>query len=305
MHSRKNWDKASSSSASDQFINTVKGSNGSETGNSIYEGNEKYYSGDNIVRCYCQEQCRIVTAWTEANPSRRFHGCRNYGKRGACRFFLWYDPPIPQKMKNIMGALLRDLRSVERENAALLIEMNKLKAKVKILFIICICFGVLLVFVLGGKERKKQGLLELKMLQFTNSSNSFPRSESLNEKLDHVVDDLLEKVEASKVKIGEDFIDWAKHSLEPNNAMSGEVLVEFFDCALVNLKDLLKFEDNLILSLKEQISTFEVNLRFLRNFVIFTNRLCSGYENIGLFFTSIEDAANNGISFWCWVGWKK
>ncbi|XP_027164737.1 uncharacterized protein LOC113764894 [Coffea eugenioides] len=165
MHSRKNWDKASSSSASDQFINTVKGSNGSETGNSIYEGNEKYYSGDNIVRCYCQEQCRIVTAWTEANPSRRFHGCRNYGKRGACRFFLWYDPPIPQKMKNIMGALLRDLRSVERENAALLIEMNKLKAKVKILFIICICFGVLLVFILGGKERKKQGLLELKMLQ--------------------------------------------------------------------------------------------------------------------------------------------
>ena len=87
--------------------------------------------------------------------------------------------------------------------------------------------------------------------------------------------------------------------------MSGEVLVKFFDCVLVNLKDLLKFENNLILSLKEQISTLEVNLLFLKNFVIFTNRLCNGYANIGLFFTSIEDAANNGISFWCWLGWKK
>ncbi|XP_071930473.1 putative late blight resistance protein homolog R1A-3 [Coffea arabica] len=126
-------------------------------------------------------------------------------------------------------------------------------------------------------------------------------SGSLNEKLDHVVDDLLEKVEAFKVEIGEDFIDWAKHSLEPNNAMSGEVLVEFFDCVLVNLKDLLKFEGNLILSLKEQISALEVKLRFLRNFVIFTNRQCSGYENIGLFFTSIEDAANKvaAITYLC------
>ena len=53
--------------------------NGSKRGSLIYEGNEEYYNGDKIVWCHCFEQCGIVIACMEANPSRRFHGCRNYG----------------------------------------------------------------------------------------------------------------------------------------------------------------------------------------------------------------------------------
>ena len=42
-------------------------------------GKAEYYNGEKIAKCHCQESCRIVSSWTAANPSRRFHGCRNYG----------------------------------------------------------------------------------------------------------------------------------------------------------------------------------------------------------------------------------
>ena len=52
-------------------------------------------------------------------------------KRGACRFFLWYDPFLPQKTRNVMASLLTELRSIERENVGLKMEISKLNAKMK------------------------------------------------------------------------------------------------------------------------------------------------------------------------------
>ena len=52
-------------------------------------------------------------------------------KCGSCKFFLWYDPFLPQKTKNVMASLLRELRSIERENVALKMEISKLNAKMK------------------------------------------------------------------------------------------------------------------------------------------------------------------------------
>ena len=86
-------------------------------------------------------------------------------KRGACKFFLWYDPPIPQKMKNTLAAILRELRSTERENVALKIEISKLKAKVKVLFLACTCCCILVVAILGCTQRQNGSFSELKMLQ--------------------------------------------------------------------------------------------------------------------------------------------
>ncbi|KAL2463944.1 GRF-type domain-containing protein [Forsythia ovata] len=47
------------------------------------------------------------TSWTENNPSRRFRGCRFYGRLDACDYFSWVDPPPHLRYKNIINGLLR------------------------------------------------------------------------------------------------------------------------------------------------------------------------------------------------------
>ena len=87
-------------------------------------------------------------------------------KSRACNFFLWYDPPIPQKMKNVIASLLRDLRRVEVENATLKLEIRKLRTEVKLMILacVCLCCYVLITTVLASNGRQKQDVLELKML---------------------------------------------------------------------------------------------------------------------------------------------
>ncbi|KAL3503277.1 hypothetical protein ACH5RR_037726 [Cinchona calisaya] len=97
-----------------------------------FRGSVEYYNGDEIVFCKCGEPCDIVTLWTELNPSRRFHGCHRYGKRGACDFFMWYDPPMCKRTNNIMAKLLRNLKDVEAENKLL----SKAKAKRRVLWFV-------------------------------------------------------------------------------------------------------------------------------------------------------------------------
>ena len=55
-----------------------------------------------------------------------------------------------KNMKNMMAATLRDLISAKRENAALKIEISKLKTKVKMLFLAYICCYILALVVLRG-----------------------------------------------------------------------------------------------------------------------------------------------------------
>ncbi|AES59725.1 GRF zinc finger protein [Medicago truncatula] len=38
--------------------------------------------------CYCGVESPLVTAWTDQNPGRRFHGCGNYLQRRKCSFFV-------------------------------------------------------------------------------------------------------------------------------------------------------------------------------------------------------------------------
>ena len=68
-------------------------------------------------------------------------------------------------MKNTLATILRELRSAERENVALNIEISKLKEKVKILLLACTCCCILVIAILGGSQRQKGSLLKLKMLQ--------------------------------------------------------------------------------------------------------------------------------------------
>lgn len=71
----------------------------------------------NNMVCHCGVDSPLVTAWTDENPGRRFHGCGKYFVRRKCNFFRWYDPEVPDRQKKIIRALMRkndELKKKER-----------------------------------------------------------------------------------------------------------------------------------------------------------------------------------------------
>jgi len=56
--------------------------------------------------CYCGVESPLVTAWTDENPGRRFHGCGKYFQRRKCSFFRWFDPEVPERQKKLNFQLL-------------------------------------------------------------------------------------------------------------------------------------------------------------------------------------------------------
>ncbi|KAL2486842.1 GRF-type domain-containing protein [Abeliophyllum distichum] len=57
--------------------------------------------------CYCGQISVTRTSWTENNPSRRFQGCRFYGRSDSCDYFSWVDPPPHPRYKLVINGLLR------------------------------------------------------------------------------------------------------------------------------------------------------------------------------------------------------
>ncbi|KAK4427600.1 hypothetical protein Salat_1528900 [Sesamum alatum] len=66
------------------------------------------------IDCYCGRRIVLRTSWTEVNPGRRFHSCREY-KRGGCNFFDWEDPPMCRRAQAIIPGLLRKKNDMEAE----------------------------------------------------------------------------------------------------------------------------------------------------------------------------------------------
>ncbi|KAL4567787.1 hypothetical protein LXL04_023381 [Taraxacum kok-saghyz] len=62
-------------------------------------------------RCECDESTTFSISRTDENPGRKFQGCPNFkDKYKKCDFFLWLDPPLPNRhYKEIMCNLYRDL----------------------------------------------------------------------------------------------------------------------------------------------------------------------------------------------------
>ncbi|KAL0431271.1 UNVERIFIED_CONTAM: hypothetical protein Sradi_0753100 [Sesamum radiatum] len=70
--------------------------------------------------CNCGLQVVIRTAWTTANPGKRFCGCP--GTNGSyCRTFAWVDPPMCQRSKEVIPGLLKRLSRSD----ALIEELNQ------------------------------------------------------------------------------------------------------------------------------------------------------------------------------------
>ncbi|KAL8509809.1 hypothetical protein ACS0TY_016872 [Phlomoides rotata] len=61
------------------------------------------------VLCKCFEEARLRTSWTDANPGRRFHGCRYWTvDGGGCDFFKWSDPEMSERARTLILNLLQE-----------------------------------------------------------------------------------------------------------------------------------------------------------------------------------------------------
>ncbi|KAG8480253.1 hypothetical protein CXB51_024807 [Gossypium anomalum] len=68
-----------------------------------------------IPVCYCGNQAKLNTSWSNDNPGRRFFGCKEFGSafRKPCRFFSWFDPPLTPCLRVVLWGLLKKVKSLE------------------------------------------------------------------------------------------------------------------------------------------------------------------------------------------------
>ncbi|XP_058198398.1 uncharacterized protein LOC131313922 [Rhododendron vialii] len=77
--------------------------------------------------CFCGQRSPLRTSFTEENPGRRFVGCINYKTNCKCKFFDWIDPPTCTRGMDFGNHVIKMLRKVEAENAALKDKMQKIE----------------------------------------------------------------------------------------------------------------------------------------------------------------------------------
>ncbi|KAL8500919.1 hypothetical protein ACS0TY_020489 [Phlomoides rotata] len=67
---------------------------------------------------FCGKETCIRTSWTNNNPDRRFHGCKDWNRvGGGCEFFKWYDSEMSPRAKYVILSLLKEKREfVKPEN---------------------------------------------------------------------------------------------------------------------------------------------------------------------------------------------
>ncbi|XP_058777881.1 uncharacterized protein At4g04775-like [Vicia villosa] len=65
--------------------------------------------------CRCGLDAPLMTAWTDANPGRRFYGCGIFRDTKCANHFVWYDEEMTPRAKELISSL----------NEQLIIEKNK------------------------------------------------------------------------------------------------------------------------------------------------------------------------------------
>ncbi|KAI3443098.1 uncharacterized protein J3R85_000466 [Psidium guajava] len=127
------------------------------------------------LTCYCGLKSPIVMAKTKKNAGRRFHGCAKFNGPGCCDFFMWVDPKISDRARDVIvdllernqalsessqsrreidvGSLLAEIKTERAENRRLKKELTRVK-KEKMLYqmaLFCIVLFVMCNVRLGGK----------------------------------------------------------------------------------------------------------------------------------------------------------
>ncbi|KAI5678088.1 hypothetical protein M9H77_09038 [Catharanthus roseus] len=74
-------------------------------------------------RCYCGRLRELRTSWTDKNPARGL-------RMQFLKFFLWLDPQMCPRSKEVILRLLRHIEEVEMELDLLLEQKRELEEKV-------------------------------------------------------------------------------------------------------------------------------------------------------------------------------
>ncbi|KAL7143962.1 hypothetical protein ABFS83_08G226700 [Erythranthe nasuta] len=64
--------------------------------------------------CRCGLKLEVKTSWTPLNPGRRFVTCPHRGDKG-CKLFIWCDPEMCERSKQIIPGLLKKIDSLEAQ----------------------------------------------------------------------------------------------------------------------------------------------------------------------------------------------
>ncbi|KAL3503124.1 hypothetical protein ACH5RR_037573 [Cinchona calisaya] len=78
---------------------------------------------------------------------------------------MGYDTPMCKRTNNILAKLLRNLRNAETENKNLKLELSKLKAKGRALWIVLALSWIMVFVLLFEYARRNQGAPNFRMLE--------------------------------------------------------------------------------------------------------------------------------------------
>ncbi|KAI3451464.1 hypothetical protein Pfo_008129 [Paulownia fortunei] len=57
--------------------------------------------------CHCGRNVAKKTSWTDLNPRRRHVACKKFWEVGGCTYFVWIDPPMCTRVRQIIPGLLK------------------------------------------------------------------------------------------------------------------------------------------------------------------------------------------------------
>ncbi|KAK6140688.1 hypothetical protein DH2020_025570 [Rehmannia glutinosa] len=77
--------------------------------------------------CHCGRNAVKKTSWTDLNPGRRYSACENFREVGGCCYFVWIDPPMCTRARQIIPGLLKKVNKLENN----LKQVNKLENDIK------------------------------------------------------------------------------------------------------------------------------------------------------------------------------
>ncbi|KAK2355375.1 pentatricopeptide repeat-containing protein [Trifolium repens] len=110
------------------------------------------------IECVCGLVSPLMTAWTNENPGRRFHGCGMYKLQGKkeCNYFEWVDDEMNPRAKEVILSLLQKINDEKKKTYESEKREDELKKKMKLMegfnigpwVMICILFLLLVAIVI-------------------------------------------------------------------------------------------------------------------------------------------------------------